>query len=174
MDWDDLVLVGRIARAHGIRGEVVIDPETDFPETRFRPGELVYAGPAGGPRPLDIAAVRFHRGRPIVRFAQVSSIGEAERLRGAELRIAPERLTVLPPGAYYRHVLVGCAVRDRGGRDIGVVVGVEATAGGSLLVVRGPAGEILVPFAEEICVRVDPGAREIVVDPPAGLLDLNT
>ena len=167
-----MVLVGRVARAHGLRGEVAIDPETDFPELRFRPGEILHAA-VGGPRALEIAAVRFHRGRPIVRFAGIESIDEAERLRGAELRIAPERLAALPPGAYYRHTLVGCVVRDRAGREIGVVGAVEATAGGSLLVVRAPAGEILVPFAEEICVRVDPEGREIVVDPPAGLLDLN-
>ncbi|HSL23257.1 MAG TPA: ribosome maturation factor RimM [Vicinamibacterales bacterium] len=171
-DWEDLVLVGRVARAHGNKGQVIVNPETDFPEERFRAGQVVYTdGPSL--RRLTIADVRFHRGRPILGFDGVTTMDEAEALAGAELRVPQSELAALPDGTYYHHDLVGCEVRQRDGRVIGTVKAVEGPMNGSTLVVESRRGEVLIPLASEICVTVDPRRREIVIEPPEGLIELN-
>lgn len=172
--WDELVLVGRIARPHGRHGEVIVDLETDFPEMRFHPGAELYTRLSGPVERVKVTTVRFHRGRPIIGLEGVDSIDDAERLAQRELRIPPEALASLDEGVYYRHDLVGCHVTTTAGATVGIVRRVEAGPGPSRLVVRSTAGDdIDVPFAADICVRVDPAARSIVIDPPQGLLDLN-
>lgn len=174
MRWDDMAVVGRIARAHGNRGRVIVDVETDFPDERFRMGAEVFVERSGRVEPLKVASVRFQRGRPILGFAGVDTMDAAEALAGAELRIPVEWLLALPPGTFYRHDLVGCRVETREGRTVGTVREVEGRTGGQRLVVDGARGEeILIPLAADICTRIDPGAGLIVVAPPEGLLDLN-
>ena len=97
----------------------------------------------------------------------------AEALAGLELRVTLDTLQSLPAGSFYHHDLIGCEVVTSNGVPIGRVSGVEGNAAGSRLVVRGRAGEVLIPLAEGICVEVDVVARRIVVEPPEGLLDLN-
>src|SRR5467141_2701451 len=97
-----MALVGRIARAHGLRGQVIVNLDTDFPETRFQPGaELFIEG--------------------------VTTIDDAEALAGSELRVPADRLFPLPAGSFYRHDLVGCRVETRDGQAVGTVSGVEGT-----------------------------------------------
>jgi 16S rRNA processing protein RimM len=173
MNWDDLALVGRIARAHGNRGQVIVNLDTDFPGERFRPGAELFTLRGGLIVPLVLTTVRFQADRPVIGLAGIETIGAAEALAGLELRIPPERLAALPPGAFYHHDLVGCRVETRTGATVGTVEAVEGTPGASRLVVAGTAGEILIPLATEICTTIDVRARRIVIDPPAGLLDLN-
>jgi 16S rRNA processing protein RimM len=173
MDWDSLVLVGRIARAHGNRGQVIVNPETDFPDERFQTGRELIVGARGGPRRVVIASVRFHRGRPIVGLEGIDTMNDAEALAGAELRVPESELAQLPQGTFYHHELVGCEVRRRDGRTIGTVRAVEGPMAGSILVLDTRQGEVLVPLASDICVSIDPARRVIVVDPPEGLIELN-
>lgn len=168
-----MAVVGRIARAHGIRGQVIVDPDTDFPEDRFQPGAELFIERGGVAEPIRINAVRFHRNRPIIGVDGVATMNDAERLAGQELRVPRDRLAALPAHTFYRHELVGCAVETTTGERVGEVSAVEGTLGGSRLVVDGPRGEILVPLAAEICVGIDVNARRIVIDAPDGLLDLN-
>jgi 16S rRNA processing protein RimM len=168
----DLILIGRIARTHGIRGDVIVNPETDFPGERFVEGRVLQLEMAGRSEPITIASVRFHHGRPIVGFAGVDTMDAAEALLGAELRMPEAELPPLPAGTYYRHDLVGCEVTDTKGQAIGRVTSVDGPLERSRLVIAGPRGEVMVPMVDGICVRVDPGTRMIVIDPPAGLLDL--
>ena len=168
-----MALVGQVARAHGNRGEVIVNLETDFPEERFQPGAELFILRAGGVEPLRITAVRFQRGRPVVAVAGVETIDAAERLAGLELRIPPERLAALPAGTFYHHDLIGCRVETRGGAAVGAVQAVEGAAGSRRLVVAGADGEILIPLAGGICTLIDVNAKRIVIDPPEGLLDLN-
>jgi 16S rRNA processing protein RimM len=170
--WDELIRVGEIARAHGLRGDIVITPEADDAD-RFAPGRRLWIEGPDGPAPFEIAAVSFLHGRPIVRFAGVETRTAAEGMAGREVRVAPADLPPLPDGRYYHHELVGCEVVTVDGVAIGIVVGVSGAAGASLLVVDGASGETLVPLAERICVSVDPAAGRIVVDPPEGLIGLN-
>jgi 16S rRNA processing protein RimM len=173
MGWDEMVAVGRIARVHGLRGQVIVDPDTDFPDERFQPGAEVFVNRGGTAESLRIASVRFHRERPVLGFDGIEVIDDAERLAGLELRVPAERLAALPSDTFYRHDLIGCLVETAGGQRVGVVSGVEGTMGTSRLVVDGQRGEILIPLAAEICKTVDIGAKRIVVDAPEGLLELN-
>ena len=167
-----MVTVGRVVRPHGNRGHVVIAPETDFADERFRVDEQVYVQRGEEIVALTVTASRPQAGRWIVGFGGVGSIDDAETLRDAELRIATEALRPLDAGAFYVHDLVGCEVRTTTGARVGTVARVDLGSGIPMLVVEG-RGEVLVPFASEICRRVDPAGRVIEIDPPEGLVDLN-
>ena len=173
MPEDDLLLIGRIARTHGNRGQVIVNLETDFPDERFTVGRVVLVGAADGPVARRIESVRFHQGRPIVGLEGVASMNEAEALAGADIWLRASDVAALPAGTFYRHDLVGCEVRDVRGVVVGRVTAVEGPLERSCLVVDGAGGEILIPLVGEICVRVAPAERVIVVDPPEGLLDAN-
>jgi 16S rRNA processing protein RimM len=170
---DELLLIGRVARAHGNRGQVIVNPETDFAETRFAVGQVMLVGPAGRASPRRITAARFHQGRPVVALEGVATMNEAEDLAGAELWMPASAIPPLPAGTFYRHDLVGCEVRDVSDAVVGRVTDVHGPIDRSHLVVEGPRGEVLIPLVDHICVRVDPAARLIVVDPPDGLLEAN-
>src|SRR6187431_1795133 len=170
-----MVTVGRIIRPHGNRGHVVVASESDFAEERFRPGEVLRAQrpeASGEPATLTVIASRCHDGRWVVGFQGVASINDAETLRGLELRIPEEELRALGPNAFYVHHLVGCEVRTVTGERVGVVDRVDLATDVPMLVVSG-RGEVLVPFVDAICRRVDPEARVIEIDPPDGLIALN-
>src|SRR5262245_47194466 len=109
-DWDDMVLVGRIARPHGIRGQVIVNPETDFVEERFRVGATLWTRSPRGHEPLTIATMRVQGGRPVVGFEGFGTIEDVERLSGLDLRIPEGELQPLGEGSYYHHQLVGCVV----------------------------------------------------------------
>jgi 16S rRNA processing protein RimM len=170
---DDLLLVGRIARAHGNRGQVIVNLETDFADDRFKAGAILLVGSGDSPRPRRILDVRFHQGRPILALEGVESMNDAEALSGAELRMPVSALGPLPAGTFYRHDLVGCEVVDTAGATIGRVSAVDGPMERSHLVVSGQQGEVLIPLVADICVEVDPAAQRIVVRPPEGLLELN-
>ena len=165
------LLVGRIARAQGNKGQVIVNPETDFATERFKVGATLLVGV--DERPMQITSVRFQQARPVIALEGVESIAAADALAGAELKVAAETLGDLPPGTYYRHDLVGCEVQDTDGRIIGEVAAVEGPIDGSRLVIKAPHGEVLIPLVAAICVEVDPGARRIRVAAPEGLLELN-
>jgi 16S rRNA processing protein RimM len=168
----DLLLVGRIARAHGNKGQVIVNPDTDFPADRFAAGNVLLVEQAGKTTERRIASVRFQQGRPIVAFDGIATMNDAEALAGADLKVPAASLPPLPGNTFYRHDLVGCDVKDLAGRAIGRVTDVEGPLEQSRLIVQSERGEVLIPMVEGICVSVDPAAKIIVVDPPDGLLDL--
>jgi 16S rRNA processing protein RimM len=174
---DGLVLVGQVAKPHGLRGEVFINPETDFPEERFAVGAqlLMRAASRAGvaSETVTVASVRFHNGRPIVRFEGRDSIEQVETLGGATLWIRADSRPPLPEGHYYHDALIGCGVETLAGERVGQVTRVDAFGSAPLLVVTDGRHEVLIPLADAICVRIDPAARRIVIDPPEGLLDVN-
>jgi 16S rRNA processing protein RimM len=174
-DWDDAILVGVVARTHGNRGEVVVNAETDFPEERFRAGaQLMTRRKDGRPGTLQVAAMRMHQGRPVIQFAGVASMNDAELLAGLELRVPDDRGgdDRLDEGEYYHRDLIGCEVVTDGGEAVGQVTAVEGDRSAARLVVRSRRNEVLIPLADEICT-VDVAAKRITVRPPAGLLELN-
>ena len=172
--WDEMVLVGRIARPHGIRGQVIVTPETDFVDKRFQVGGTLWCKTVRGVERLTIESMRVQNGRPIVGFEGFARIEDVERLPGGELRIPDRALQPLPDGAFYHHQLIGCVVDTVNGERVGDVVGVEGGSSGSLLEIVGPRGQMLVPFAVDICVEIDVQAKRIRIDPPEGLLEVNT
>ncbi|MGE3177520.1 MAG: ribosome maturation factor RimM [Vicinamibacterales bacterium] len=171
--WDEMAVVGHVARPHGLKGDVVVNPETDFPEQRFAPGAELFVQQGGQVQSLTVARARMQQGRPVIGLDGVHDVDGAQALAGVEFRVPTDRLTALPAGTFYRHALVGCTVVTVDGAPVGTVREVEGTTGGSRLVLEAAGGEILVPLADEICVRIAPDERRIVIQPPEGLLDLN-
>jgi 16S rRNA processing protein RimM len=168
-----MAVVGCIARPHGIRGQVVVNLDTDFPRERFQAGAELFAKRSGAVETLVISTVRFQQDRPVIGFRGVDDMNAAIALAGTELRVPVESLAPLPPGMFYRHELVGCAVETTGGAAVGQVTSVEGTMGGSRLVVATSRGDVLVPLAAEICRSIDLAGKRIVIAPPDGLLELN-
>jgi 16S rRNA processing protein RimM len=172
-EWEDMVLVGFIARTHGNKGQVILNSESDFAEERFRVGAKLFARMGSGPvEALTVTAVRFQQGRPIVGLDGFSSISEAERLAGAELRVPESEQKPLPEGVYYHHQLIGCDVVTRSGESLGRVSDVQGDGNATRIIVRGPRAEVMIPLARDIC-SIDVAAKKIVVTPPEGLLEVN-
>lgn len=168
----DLLLIGRVARAHGNKGQVIVNPETDFAGERFAEGNVLIVEHAGRQSERRIASVRFQQGRPIIALDGVDTMNDAEALAGAELKMPASALPPLPPRTFYRHDLVGCEVRTKDGRTVGTVTGIEGTLERSLLVIARQGGDVMVPMVDAICLSVDPAGKTIVIDPPEGLLEL--
>jgi 16S rRNA processing protein RimM len=168
-----MVTVGRIVRPHGNKGHVLIASETDFGEERFAVGSVLHRERDGRPEPITVEASRWHDGRWVVGFSGVTSMNDAELLRGVELRIPEDALRALGPGRYYVHDLVGCQVRTVTGQTVGTIARVDLMSGVPMLVVMDGDEEVLVPFSEAMCRRVALAERLVEIDPPEGLLDLN-
>ena len=171
--WEEMALVGRIARAHGIRGQVIVNPESDFADERFQPGAELYLERGGKVEKIRLTTARFHRDRPVIGIEGVETMNDAAALAGRELRVPVDRLAPLAADTFYRHDLIGCRVETTNGQDVGIVEDVEGTVGRSRLIVKGANGEILIPLASEICRMIDPAGKRIMIDPPEGLLELN-
>ena len=166
------LVVGRIARAHGIGGEVAVEVRTDSPELRFAPGVVLETEPPDN-GPLTVERARWHSGRMLVSFAEVADRTSAEALRNTLLVADSATSPVVDEDEYWDHQLVDLSVVTTDGSPLGAVSDVVHSPGGDLLVVRRPeGGELLVPFVRSIVPTVDLDARRVVVDPPEGLLEL--
>ena len=167
------LVVGRIARAHGIGGEVSVEVRTDSPEDRFAVGSTLDTDPAHL-GPLTVARTRWHSGRLLVAFDGVADRTSAEALRGVLLVVDSATSPAIDDDdEYWDHELAGLAVVSTAGEELGVIDDVVHPPGTDLLVVRRPdGGETLVPFVREIVTRVDVAARRVTVDPPEGLFEL--
>ena len=173
------VIVGRIGRPHGIRGEVVIGVRTDEPDLRFAVGSVVDASrsaeddlPADR-APLKVATVRWHSGQLLVGFAGITDRTAAGDLTGSWLSIDSSQLPATPdPDEFRDHELIGLSVRTTAGEPVGVVTDMLHYGQDLLVVRRADGGESLVPFVQALVPEVDLGAGVVVIDPPPGLLDL--
>jgi 16S rRNA processing protein RimM len=172
-EWDGMALVGVIARAHGNRGDVIVNPETDFLDERFRSTAELRTWRRGKIETVVVETARVQQGRPVLHLRGIDTIEAAEALAGCELRVPVAELAVLGDGQFYRHDLVGCRVETSTGTIVGTVDYVDSDTGNDRLVVQSIHGEVLIPLAAPIVVRIEPAASLIVIDPPEGLLDLN-
>lgn len=172
--WEDMLLVGVVARTQGNRGEVIVNATTDFVDDRFAEQAVLWGRrvPDGPMARLQVTQFRMHLGRPVVVFEGVSSIGEAERFAGWELRVPPDTTRELPAHVYYHHELMGCAVWTAGGERVGEVAAIDGEGEAVRLVVATAGNPVLVPLTQAFCT-VDVGARRITIDPPEGLLEVN-
>lgn len=184
------LVVGRIGKAHGLRGELTVEMRTDDPDRRFAVGTRLVTDPADR-GPLIVRSTRPHAGRLLVCFEGVSDRTAAERLRGTLLTVDSALLPPLEdPEEFYDHELVGLAAFTPDGVALGSVVDVLHPPGPDLLVLACGSGEqrdqgeqgedaakepleVLVPFVSAIVFEVDVAAGRLVVDPPPGLLDLD-
>lgn len=168
------LVVGRISRPHGVRGEVAVDVRTDDPDLRLAAGAVLATEPAAA-GPLKVTRSRWHSGRLLVSFDGVGDRDEADQLRGTLLLVDSDELEDLAdPDEFRDHQLIGLTVVDPDGVLVGEVSNVTHY-GQDLLVVTGSgdrAGqEILIPFVSAIVPEVDLAAGLLLVDPPPGLLD---
>lgn len=165
----DGVVVARIGKAHGLKGEVTVQLHTDSPEQRFVPGETFETEPASR-GPLTLRSARVHNGIHLLAFDEAPDRTAAEGLRGIKLLAEADDLD--EDDAWYEEDLLGFDVVVAG-EKVGVVKALESREVQDLLVVDGVEGyDILVPFVEEIVPEIDEDARFVVVTPPPGLLDL--
>ncbi len=167
------LVVGRIAKAHGISGEVSVDVRTDDPDNRFARGASIETEPPER-GPLVVETTRWHSGRLLVRFTGVSDRGAAEALRST-LLVVDSSTSIAPEGTdeFWDHDLVGLSAVTTEGAVIGQVSDVLHAGGSDLLVItRADASEVLVPFVTEIVPTIDLLARRAVIVPPEGLFDL--
>ena len=172
------LVVGRIAKAHGVTGELVVDIRTDDPDDRFTVGTRLRLknSRTGIDREVVLASVRPHGGRLLVRLDGVADRDAADGLRGALFVVDSAELPPIDdPDEFYDHQLEGLAVRTTGGVPIGTVGEVLHTPGAELLAVRTESGaEILIPFVSEIVTSVSLDSGVVEIDPPEGLLDLES
>lgn len=167
---EELVAIARIAKPRGLRGEVLADVLTDFPE-RFEALERVTAVLADGTRrEMKLEGHWFQKGRVVLKFAGVNSPEEAESVRDADICVPESEAAELEEDQFFDWQLEGCDVQTIDGARVGVVTGVMRTGGTELLVVRSDDHEYLIPFANAICTEVDVENKRIRIDPPEGLL----
>jgi 16S rRNA processing protein RimM len=167
------LVVGRIAKAHGIGGEVSVEVRTDDVERRFAIGSQLGTEPSER-GPLVVQAARWHAGRLLVRFADVTDRTQAEGLR-ATLLVVDSATSETSDGdeEFWDHDLVGAAVVTVSGTAVGEICDVLHPPGPDLLAIARPDGsEVLIPFVAEFVPTVDLAGRRVVVDPPEGLLEL--
>jgi 16S rRNA processing protein RimM len=167
------LVIGRIVRPHGVRGEVVVDIRTDSPAERFVAGSVLATDPADA-GPLRIDGVRPHQGRLLLTFEGVADRDVADHLRGVYLVVDSGSLPdPEDPDEFHDHQLVGLRAETPDGHALGEVLRVDHSPGSDLLVLRLADGrEGLVPFVRAIVSEVDlPGGR-VVMTPPEGLFDL--
>ena len=171
------VIVGRVGRPHGIRGEVVIGVRTDEPDLRFAAGAILgfSPNPDGDPSAeatLRVAAKRWHSGQLLVAFAGITDRTAAGELTGSWLSVDSSQLPAPPdPDEFRDHELIGLSVRTCAGEVVGVVADVLHYGQDLLVVRRADRGETLVPFVKAIVPEVDVAGGLLVIDPPPGLLD---
>ena len=171
-----LLTVGRIVRPHGVRGEVVVEVLTDEPERRYAVGAELMVEPLrqSVPPVLTVASRRPHQGRYLVSFEELPDRNAAENARGVLLRVDSADVP-LPedPDEFLDHQLVGLAAVTPDGQPLGEITGVDHAPASDLLLLTRPDGRTaMVPFVKAIVPSVDLAAGRVVVDPPAGLLDL--
>ena len=174
-DDDDLLVVGRIGKPQGIKGEVTVQVRTDDPDTRFAPGAVLHTDPPER-GPVTVAGARWQNGRLVVAFEGVADRTAAEQLR--ETLVQVDARTLPPPedeDEFHDHVLRGMTAELVGGAPLGEVADVLHLPHGDVLVVRraDTGTEVLVPFVKAMVPVVDVAARRLEVDPPEGLLDVD-
>ncbi|MEJ4100356.1 ribosome maturation factor RimM [Corynebacterium mastitidis] len=164
------LMIGRVIKSHGIRGEVSVEATTDEPEERFVVGRVLTGRQNKKDRELTVSGVRPHKGRLLLTFEEIADRTAADSLRGMQFFAEPREDE--DDEGFYDHELEGLRVLH-GGEDIGEVTGITHGPHRNLLEVTLASGrQALVPFVEAIVPEVDLGAGTLTITPPEGLLDL--
>ena len=167
----DLVRIGKILRSQGKEGRLKVRlHEKGLPGPEF---SKVILGGAGGFEEYDVESFELDRNSYFLKLKGIDTLAQSEKLAGREVFVTEESFRPLENGRFYDFQVIGSRVVTGDGTEVGTVRGILTAGGSNLLVVSRGDKECYVPFAEPICLRVDPEKREIIIDPPAGLLDLN-
>jgi 16S rRNA processing protein RimM len=169
----DRIALGIIRKAHGVRGEASVEAWSDSPDRFTGLSAVTLVSPdESQTRDAAIESVRIHAGRALVKFAGINSPEDVRPLQNWTVEVPLTDARPLEADEYFLHDLVGLTLVDESGTSRGKVIEIEETGGGVLLVVEGPRGRFDVPFAAEICTRVDLDAKTIAVNLPDGIEDL--
>lgn len=168
---EDLIAIAKLVRTRGLRGELVADVLTNFPERFDNLTKVVAVKPDDARTELEIEKFWFQKNRIILKFVGFDSIEAAETLRDFEICVADVEAVELDADEFFDWQLQDCAVETIDGEQIGTVREVMRTGGTEILVVVGESKEYLIPFAAAICTEVDVENKRIKVDAPEGLLD---
>jgi 16S rRNA processing protein RimM len=169
----DRIALGIIRKAHGVRGEASVQAWSDSPERFNAVSAVTLVSPdESSTRDAVVESVRIHAGRALLKFAGIDSPEEVQLLQNWTVEVPSSQARTLDEDEYFLHDLVGLRLIDVEGIDRGIVIEIEETGGGVLLVVDGPRGKFDVPFAADICTKVDLDAKTIVVNLPEGIEDL--
>ncbi len=166
-DDADWVLIGVVAGAHGVHGEMKVDLQTDFPD-RFKRLDTIYTGPDHVPVP--ITGVRKLHGRVALRVASVTDRDAAQAMRGTELYIPASQIMPLPAHTYYRDQIIGLQVVTTAGDPLGTITDILVTGSNDVYVAHDGQREVLIPALKEIVREVDVEGGRMVIDPVDGLL----
>lgn len=168
---EGLVAIAKIVKPRGLRGELIAEILTDFPERFEDTTEVVLVSPEGNETKLKIEDFWFQKDRIVLKFADVNTVEKADVLRNLEVCVAESDVVALDEGEFFDWQLEGCMVETIAGERLGTVKELMRTGGTELLVIESNGKDFLIPFAESICIEVDVVAKKIIVDPPEGLLD---
>jgi 16S rRNA processing protein RimM len=170
---EPLITVARAVRTRGLKGEIVADLLTDFPERFQTTHRLVAVGPSGDRKSLVLEDYWLQKGRVVLKFAECNTIEEGQTLIGHEFAVPEAERVKLPEDHFYNWELEGCQVETVAGKVIGNVREILTTGGAGVLVVEHDGqSDYLVPLAESIVVGIDIERKRVVIDPPEGLLEL--
>ncbi|WP_291313081.1 ribosome maturation factor RimM [Corynebacterium sp. UBA2622] len=164
------LLIGRVVKSHGIKGEVAVEVLTDEPGLRFAVGEVLHGRQAGRERELTITSVRPHQKRLLVTFEEIPDRTQADSLRGMKFFAEPLERDE-DSGEYYDHELIGLRV-ILDGSEVGEVTGIMDTPNRKILEIAYEGREVLVPFVMEFVPEVDLPGGTLTITPPEGLLDV--
>lgn len=168
---EDLVAIAKIVRPRGLKGELVADLLTDFPERFEHLEDVTAVKPDAKNLDLKIEDFWFQNGRVVLRFVGLDTIEKAETLRGYEICVHESETVDLEADEYFDWQLEGCSVETPDGTAVGVVTEVLRNGATEILAVQGAGREHLIPFVAAICVEVDIENKLIRIDPPEGLLE---
>jgi 16S rRNA processing protein RimM len=169
----DRIALGIIRKAHGVRGEASVEAWSDSPERFTDVASVTLVSPdEASTREAAIESVRIHAGRALVKFSGIESPEEVQLLQNWTVEVPSSQARKLDEDEYFLHDLVGLTLIDGDGVARGKVIEIEETGGGVLLVVEGRRGKFDVPFAADICTKVDLEAKTIAVRLPDGIEDL--
>jgi 16S rRNA processing protein RimM len=172
---EKLYTVGKIVNTHGIRGELKIVSETDFPEERFaKNSKLVFVDPGSGTKvPAIVESAREHKQMFIIRFQGYGNINEVEKYKGWLLKVEEQYLSELSEDEYYYHEIIGCTVVNEEGETLGEIKEILSPGANDVWVVKRPKGkELLLPYIDDVVLEVNIPDKKVTVRLMEGLLDL--
>ena len=171
------LLIGKVIKSHGVKGEVAVEVTTDDPEIRYAVGEVLHGKQAGKEQELTIRSVRPHQKRLLVTFEEIPDRTAADSLRGMQFFAEPlERADDADEDEFYDHELIGLKVfldeKTDGAEPIGEVTGITHTPARQILEVDVDGKQVLIPFVIDFIPEVDLEGGYLVATPPEGLLEL--
>jgi 16S rRNA processing protein RimM len=165
--------VGKIVNTHGIRGEVRVISKTDFPEERYKVGNVLFLFMPGSKSPIELTVKshRKHKNFDLLTFEGFENINDVEKFRDGIIKVPESQLGNLEEDEYYYHEIIGCQVSTAEGEEIGKVTEILSPGANDVWVIKSKAGkEILIPYIEDVVKKVDVKDKVIIIEPMEGLL----